>query len=71
MKHEWKKNEKQFYLPKNRPELINIPKFKFFTIKGSRNPNDDFFAEYIGVLNSFFYGIKMCLKKVWNPKGWL
>ncbi len=25
MKHEWKKNEKQFYLPKNKPELISVP----------------------------------------------
>lgn len=45
MKHEWKKNEKQFYLPKNKPELISIPKFKYFTIDGSGNPNDDFFEE--------------------------
>jgi hypothetical protein len=27
------KNEKQFYLPGNKPELISIPKYKFFTIK--------------------------------------
>ena len=40
MKHEWKKNEKQFYLPKNKPELISVPEFKFFTIEGNGNPND-------------------------------
>ncbi|HNX44243.1 MAG TPA: GyrI-like domain-containing protein [Bacteroidales bacterium] len=70
MKHEWKKNEKQFYLPKNKPELINIPKFKFFTIEGNGNPNDDFFAEYIGVLYSLSYGIKMSPKKGPEPKGY-
>ena len=63
MKHEWKKSEKQFYLPKNNPELINIPNFKFFTIEGKGNPNDDFFAEYIGVLYSLSYGVKMSPKK--------
>lgn len=68
MKHEWKKNEKQFYLPKDKPELINIPKFKFFTIEGTGNPNDDFFAEYIGVLYSLSYGIKMSPKKGLEPK---
>ncbi len=70
MKHEWKKNEKQFYLPKNKPELINIPKLKFYTIEGSGNPNDDFFSEYIGVLYSLSYGIKMSPKKGIEPKGY-
>lgn len=70
MKHEWKKNEKHFYLPKNKPELTSIPKFKFFTIEGSGNSNDDFFAEYIGVLYSLSYGIKMSPKKGIEPKGY-
>ena len=43
--HEWKKDEKQFYFPKNKPELINIPGFKFFSAEGRGNPNDDFFQE--------------------------
>jgi hypothetical protein len=70
MKHEWRKNEKQFYLPKNKPELINIPKFNFFTIEGKGNPNDDFFAEYISVLYSLSYAIKMSPKKRIEPKGY-
>jgi len=70
MKHEWKKNEKQFYLPKNKPELISIPKFKFYTIEGKGNPNDDFFSEYIGVLYSLSYGVKMSPKKRIEPKGY-
>ena len=70
MKHEWKKTEKQFYLPKNKPELICIPKFKFYTIEGKGNPNDDFFAEYIGVLYSLSYGVKMSPKKGIEPKGY-
>ncbi len=70
MKHEWRKNEKQFFLPKNKPELITIPKFKFFTIEGNGNPNDNFFSEYIGVLYSLSYGIKMSPKKGMEPKGY-
>ncbi len=70
MKHEWKKNEKQFYLPGSKPELIKIPGFKFFTIEGTGNPNDDFFAEYIGVLYSLSYGIKMSPKKRAEPNGY-
>lgn len=70
MKHDWKKEEKQYYLPKNNPELINIPKFKFFLIEGKGNPNDDFFAEYVGVLYSLSYGVKMSPKKGIEPKGY-
>ncbi|PIF05443.1 MAG: hypothetical protein CSA36_06825 [Draconibacterium sp.] len=67
MKHEWRKQEKAFYLPKNKPELLDIPKYTFITLSGKGNPNDDFFSEYIGVLYSVAYAIKMNLKKSKNP----
>ena len=52
MKYDWKKSEKARYLPKNKPEIITLPSFKFYAIKGKGNPNDDSFGEYIGVLYS-------------------
>jgi hypothetical protein len=70
MKYEWKKNEKSFYLPKSKPELITIPKFKFFTIKGKGNPNDSFFAEYIAVLYSLSYAVRMSHKQGMAPKDY-
>jgi len=70
MKHEWRKKEKGIYLPKNKPETIQIPEYKFFTIEGTGNPNDDFFPEYIGVLYSLSYAIKMSPKKGLKPKGY-
>jgi len=68
MKHEWRKKEKDIYLPKNKPEYINIPSFKYFMIEGEGNPNDDFFAEYIGVLYSLSYAVKMSPKGGFAPK---
>ncbi len=70
MKHEWKKAEKQFYLPKNKPEIIDVPAFTFFTIEGKGNPNDAFFSEYIGVLYSLSYAVKMSPKKGIQPPGY-
>ncbi len=64
MKHEWRKKEKGAYLPKNKPAIITIPEYKFLTIEGEGNPNSDFFSEYIGVLYSVAYAIKMTLKKL-------
>lgn len=70
MKHEWRKNEKSIYLPKNKPEIVEIPKFRYFTIEGEGNPNGDSFPEYIGVLYSLAYGVKMSYKKGIEPDGY-
>ncbi len=70
MKHEWKKHEKQYYIPQNTPEIIEIPSFNFFTIDGAGNPNEDFFKEYIGVLYSLAYAVKMSPKKKIAPEDY-
>lgn len=70
MKHEWKKSEKSLYLPKDKPEKIVVPKFKFFSVRGKGNPNDDPFAEYIGVLYSLSYAIKMSPKAGIAPENY-
>ncbi len=63
MKYEWRKREKSIYLPKAKPEFINIPEYQFLTLKGKGNPNSTFFSECIGVLYSIAYAIKMNPKK--------
>ena len=68
-KHEWRKQEKQYYLPKPKPERIRVPEFKFALISGEGNPNSPFFAECISALYAFSYSLKMGLKKMDNPPG--
>jgi hypothetical protein len=70
MKHEWKKHEKKYYLPGTRPELIRVPPFNFFSIRGRGNPNDEFFADYIGVLYSLSYAVRMSPKQGLAPEGY-
>jgi hypothetical protein len=62
MKYDWKKMEKAFYSPKNKPEKVIIPPMNFFSIRGEGNPNDPFFADYIGVLYALSYAVKMSPK---------
>ncbi|MEM9548271.1 MAG: GyrI-like domain-containing protein [Bacteroidota bacterium] len=64
MKHEWRKAEKQYYLPGAKPEIIRLPSFNFITIKGEGNPNEELFAQNIKTLYSISYAIKMSLKKL-------
>ena len=37
MKHEWKKHEKNIYLPGLRPVLVTVPQQNFFMISGKGN----------------------------------
>lgn len=71
MKQDWKKQDKKYYLPGDKPEIIQIPEFRFFTIKGSGNPNDKFFGDYIQVLYSLSYAIKMSPKSGMAPKDYI
>jgi hypothetical protein len=70
MMSDWKKTEKKFYLPKQKPELIRIPPFKFFSIAGQGDPNEKPFAENISVLYSLSYAVKMAPKKGLAPKDY-
>jgi hypothetical protein len=70
MKHEWRKKEKSLYLPKEKPELIEIPNFKYFMISGIGNPNSEAFSKKIEVLYSLAYAIRMMPKKGYTPEGY-
>jgi hypothetical protein len=70
-KYEWRKKEKSFYLPKNEPEIVTIPEFRFITIEGEGSPADSLFANKIATLYSLAYTIKMMPKKMdVPPKGY-
>lgn len=70
MKHEWRKHEKQLYLPKQKPELVTVPKQKFLMIEGVGDPNSEAFAQKIEPLYSLSYGIRMMPKQGYRPEGY-
>jgi hypothetical protein len=70
MKHEYKKHEKELYAPKNTPELITVPKQKFFCIKGKGNPNSLDFSLRINALYSLAYAVRMMPKNGFTPEGY-
>lgn len=70
MKYEWKKQAKELYLPKNRPEIIMVPPMKFFMLDGRGNPNNEEFSEAVGVLYSLSYAVKMMPRKGVTPEGY-
>jgi len=70
MKFQWKRQEKNLYLPKEKSELITVSQQKFFMISGKGNPNDEEFTEKIGVLYSLAYAVRMMPKHGYTPDGY-
>lgn len=70
VKREWKKEEKAFYLPKAKPELIEIPPMTFYTLDGVGNPNSPEFSNYIEALYQASYSVRMSHKGKEIPPGY-
>lgn len=64
MKYEWKKNEKNLYGVKQKPQLIEIPSAYYIMIKGEGNPNESDFSNRVSALYSLAYEIKMLFKNM-------
>ena len=64
MAFDYKKEYKEFYMPKNKPNIVKIPKMNYLAVRGKGNPNDKD-SEYmnsIGLLYSIAFTIKMSYK---------
>ncbi|MBM6614309.1 GyrI-like domain-containing protein [Desemzia sp. RIT804] len=71
MKHEWRKHEKELYIPKkNKPVILEVPPLNYLTIEGEGNPNEELFSKKIEALYSVSYGIRMLPKKGITPEGY-
>lgn len=62
MKHEWRKVEKAWYLPKE-PTILTLPQLNFITLEGTGDPNEPLFGEQVGALYSVAYDLRMALKR--------
>lgn len=61
MAFDYKKEYKEFYLPKNKPEIITIPPMNFISVRGKGNPNEEggAYKQSIGLLYGIAFTIKM------------
>ena len=61
MAFDYKKEYKEFYLPKAKPQIVEIPKMQFVAVRGKGNPNEEG-GEYKSALELLYaisYTIKM------------
>ena len=72
MAFDFKKEYKDLYLPKTKPELIDVPPMSFIAVAGTGNPNEEngSYAGAMGLLYAFSYTIKMSKMGAWQPDGY-
>ena len=64
MTFDYKKEYKEFYMPKKKPNIITIPPMNYLAVKGKGNPNDKNgdYQQTISLLYNIAYTIKMSYK---------
>ena len=64
MAFDFKKEYKEFYMPKNKPQIVEVPSMNYIAVRGQGDPNTEN-GEYqraIGVLYAVAYTLKMSYK---------
>ena len=71
MAFDFKKEYKEFYLPKNKPEIVTVPKAKYLAVRGQGDPNEagGAYQAAIGVLYAVAYTLKMSYKTDYRIEG--
>lgn len=41
MAFDFKKEYKEFYMPKNKPEIVIVPTVNYIAVRGQGNPNEE------------------------------
>ena len=61
MAFDYKKEYKEFYLPKKKPEIVTVPKMNYIDVKGCGDPNkeDGEYKNSISILYALAFTIKM------------
>lgn len=64
MAFDYKKEYKEFYLPKDKPGIVTVPKMNYIAVRGQGDPNqeDGEYKQAIGLLYGIAFTIKMSKK---------
>ncbi len=72
MAFDYKKEYKEFYMPKTKPEIVTVPKMNYLAVRGSGDPNVEGgeYKEAIGLLYCVAFTIKMSKKGSHQIEGY-
>ncbi len=71
MAFDFKKEYKEFYLPKNKPEIVTVSRANYIAVRGQGDPNEEggAYQQAIGVLYALAYTLKMSYKTDYRIEG--
>ncbi len=71
MAFDFKKEYKEFYMPKQKQEIVMVQKANYIAVRGKGNPNDEggAYQKAIGILYAIAYTLKMSYKTDYKIKG--
>jgi len=71
MAFDFKKEFKEYYMPKNKPQIVTVPKMNYIAVRGMGDPNEEggAYQAAIGVLYSVAYTLKMSYKTDYKIEG--
>ena len=71
MAFDYKKEYKEFYMPKGKPEIVDVPEMNYIAVRGKGDPNQPGgeYKEAVGMLYTIAYTIKMSKKGSHRMKG--
>ena len=71
MAFDFKKEYKEFYMPKSKPEMVTVPPANYIAVRGQGDPNekDGKYQQAISVLYAVAYTLKMSYKGSYKIDG--
>ncbi|MCD7835756.1 MAG: GyrI-like domain-containing protein [Lachnospiraceae bacterium] len=71
MAFDFKKEYKEFYMPKNKPEIVTVPPANYIAVRGEGDPNEEggAYQRAISVLYAVAYTLKMSYKTDYKIEG--
>ena len=71
MAFDFKKEYKEFYMPKDKPSIVTVPPMNYLAVRGHGDPNEDGgeYKEAIGLLYGIAFTIKMSKKGTRQIEG--
>ena len=71
MAFDFKKEYKEFYMPKNKPEIVNVPAMNYIAVRGKGDPNEEngSYQKAISILYAVAYTLKMSYKTNYKIDG--
>lgn len=72
MAFDFKKEYKEFYMPKNKPSIVTVPPMNYIAVRGKGDPNAESgeYKETIGLLYGIAFTIKMSKKGSHQIEGY-